>query len=418
MMGFADLLWLLLFALAGAGALAGSRRLFGHWFTPLSLFFGINCASLCAYHLRLLGMKNVSVVTHLVVLTCLLAFALGTMLAVNRRPPPPEQVRGRLDLRGLSAFLYITGAIATVGWILAAMIVVQRHGGPGLLLANLWMLQSEFQMQGIGYLNMLGILVLPAYVLKRSCGRASRLDLLLVVSALWGLMLAGIKAFVFYSALTALVTVSVARPDRFRPRHLGLVVLVLTVFFVAYNSVVDIFVAPIVTAGSGWFAHAPQLHWPYLYFVGAWPAMQNIVDGRLAEPPVLGAMTLYAMWKVVGDLLGLVPPVPFAQPFVDIGATLFNVYSIFGVLYHEWTWPGAVVICGLLGFVATRLYLRARWAGHWGHVLVYALFAYGLFMSCFMYTYRFNEALLLLYIYVLGFVALRGGVLVDRSGHG
>lgn len=416
MMGFGDLLWLMLFALAGGLALVGSRRLFDQWFTPLSVFFGINCASLCAYHLRLLGLKNVSAITHLVVLTCLLAFALGTMLAVNRRPPPPEQVRQRIDVRGLSSFLHITGAIATVGWIIAAVIVVQRHGGFGLLLANLWMLQSEFQMQGIGYLNMIGILVLPAYVLKRSCGGASRLDLLLVVSALWGLMLAGIKAFVFYSALSALVTWSLARPDRFRPRHLALVVLVLLVFFVAYNSVVDIFVVPIVTGVSSWFAHVPQLHWPYIYFVGSWPAMQTIVDGKLPGPPVTGAMTLYAFWKVAGDFLGLVPSVPFAQSFVDIGATTFNVFSIFGVLYQEWTWAGAVVICGLLGFIATRLYLRARRAGHWGHVLVYSLFAYGLFMSCFMYSYRFNEAVLLLYIYVLGFVVLRGGVLVDRSG--
>jgi hypothetical protein len=117
---------------------------------------------------------------------------------------------------------------------------------------------------------------------------------------------------------------------------------------------------------------------------------------------------------VLGDLLGVVESVPFAQDFTDIGATAFNVYSIFGVLYQEWTWPGAVLVTALLGFVSTRLYLRARRAGYWGHVLVYGLIGYGLFMSCFMYIFRFNMMLLLMYLYAFGFVALRGGVLVDR----
>ncbi len=31
-----------------------------------------------------------------------------------------------------------------------------------------------------------------------------------------------------------------------------------------------------------------------------------------------------------------------------------------------------------------------------------------------MYVYRFNEALLMAYLYVAGFVLVRGGVLVDR----
>jgi oligosaccharide repeat unit polymerase len=417
MMGFVDVLWLVLFLLTGLGALLGSLRLFGHWFTPLSLLVCINCASVCAYHLRLLGMKDVSAATHLVLLSCLLAYALGCAAAVRRRPPPPEAVLGHLDTRGLVAFFHITAAIATVGWMTAAFILITRRGGIGMLLAHLWMLQDEFQMQGIGYMNMLGILVLPAFVLKRACGLRGRFDVPLVLSALFGLLLAGIKGFVFYSALTALVTWSLARPDRFRPRHLAVTGAVLLGFFVIYNSKVDIFVSDIVTAGNGWFASVPQLHWPYLYFVGAWPAMQNILDGQVAPPAIAGAVTLNAIWKPAGDLLGLVDSVPFALPFTDIGATLFNVYSMFGILYQEWTWPGAVAICGLLGFVGTRLYLRARWPGYWGHVLVYALFAYGLFMSCFMYVYRFNEAVLMLYLYGLGFVLLRGGVLVDRRRH-
>ncbi|MBK9775537.1 MAG: oligosaccharide repeat unit polymerase [bacterium] len=285
-----------------------------------------------------------SVLVHAIVLSCLGAYALGCTLAVGRRPPPPEAVRTRVDTRGLNSFFMVTAGIATFGWMVAAFILVTRRGGIGMLLSNLWLLQDEFQMQGIGYLNMLGILVLPTFVIKRACGCRGRLDWLLAASAIVGLLLAGIKGFVFYSVLTAIVTWSLARPDRFRPRHLLVTLAVLLGFFVAYNAKVDIFVSDIVTAGNGWFAKFPQLHWPYLYFVGAWPAMQNMVDGQVGPPAIFGAVTLNVLWKPAGDLLGLIESVPFSLPFSDIGATLFNVYSMFGILYQEWTWPGAVAL--------------------------------------------------------------------------
>ncbi len=419
MMGFADVLWLLLFALLGASSLLWSRRLYDHWFSPLTIFFGVNCLSLCGYHLRLLDMKDVSLLVHLVVVTCLLAFAAGCALGTQgRRVAAPAAVRASLDERGLALFFYVTSAIATAGWLLAAAVLFLRHRGLGLLLANLWLLQSEFQMQGIGYLNMLGILVLPAYLLRRARGPHRWLDDLLMASAIWGLMLAGIKAFVFYSALTAMGTWSVARPDRFRARHIAFGGALLVAFFVAYNAKIDIFVSRVAAPEGSPLAAFPELQWPYLYLVGAWPAMQNIADGLLPAPSVPGAMTFYAVWKVAGDLLGLVESVPFAQNFTSIGPSMFNVYSIFGVLYQEWTWPGAVAVCGLLGFIASRLYLRARNAGYWGHVLMYGLFSYGLSMSCFMYVYRFNEAVLFIYLYALGFVVARHGILVDRRPHG
>lgn len=415
MMGFGDFLWMLMFAFLGVFSVVWSKRLYAFWFTPLSLFFIVNCTSLCAYHLRLVEMKDVSLVTHLGVVACLLAFALGCALgAIGRRVPPPETMPGAMDDRGLALFFYTTAGIATAGWLLAAFILFMRHRGFGLLLANIWLLQSEFQMQGIGYLNMLGILVLPAYLLRRARGKGSLFDMLLVTSAIWGLLLAGIKAFVFYSVLTALGTWGVANPSRLRPRHLLVMGMVLVGFFVAYNARIDIFTLNVRVAEGSPLARVRALQWPYVYFVGAWPATQNIADGLLPPPSVPGAMTFYAVWKVAGDLLGLIESVPFAQAFTNIGPAMFNVYSIFGVLYQEWTWPGAAVACCLLGFIGSRLYLRARRAGYWGHVLVYGLFSYGLSMSCFMYVYRFNEAVLFIYLYVLGFVMARHGVLVDR----
>ncbi|MBK6899698.1 MAG: hypothetical protein IPH09_10630 [bacterium] len=51
--------------------------------------------------------------------------------------------------------------MATMGWILPLAVILARYG-PGHLLVNLWILQYEFQMQFLGYLNLVGILVFPA----------------------------------------------------------------------------------------------------------------------------------------------------------------------------------------------------------------------------------------------------------------
>jgi oligosaccharide repeat unit polymerase len=416
-MGFVDFLWFLLFALLAAWSVRLSRKILGFWFTPLSVFVGINCTSLCAYHLRLLPMNDVSAITHLLVVLSLLMFVWGAHLAASRMPAAAVPlVAGKFDATGLPAFFYTTAVLATVGWLLAMLILVGRYGLTSLF-ANIWLLQDEFQMQFIGYLNMIGILVLPTYVLRRSSDRFRWLDMLLVGSAIWGLTLAGIKAYLVYSSLAAMMCWSVVSPQRFRPRVLVAGLLALLVFFIVYTSKIDLFVAKIYT-GGGFFADLPALHRPYIYFVGSWPAMDDLVHGKLPPSEQFASVTLFPLWKVLGDGLGLIKPVPFALPFSDIGTTLFNVYSFFGEVYRDWKWPGPPLVSWLLGFVSTRLYLRTRRRGYWGQVLVYSLVGYGVFLSCFVYAFGFNMLVMLMYLYVYGFVILRGGVLIDRRRDG
>ncbi len=279
------------------------------------------------------------------------------------------------------------------------------------------MLQGEFQMQFIGYLNLLGILVLPTYVLLVARQGFRLLTLVLALSALWGLLLAGIKAYVIYSCLMALFCWSVVAPRRFRPRVLVAGMLVLLGFFVAYNRIIDVFVAEIHT-GTGPFAKVTALHRPYVYFTGAWPAMDRLVAGKVDTGDNFAATLLDPVWKVLGDGLGLIEPISPVLPFTDIGTTLFNVYSFFGEVYRDVKWPGTLLVSWLLGYLATRQYLIARRNGYWAHTLAYSLIGHALFMSCFAYLFLFHLAFLAVYVYAVGFVMLRGGILIDRSRRG
>jgi oligosaccharide repeat unit polymerase len=413
MMGFDDFLWFLVFGLVGLSAVAYSLRRYGYWFTPVSVFIGINCASICTYHLRLLDMNDVSLVTHLIVLTALMAFTWGTHVAGSPGGEPPRDwVVPPVDAVRLSQFFHLTALLATVGWLIAATILISRHG-LAFLIGNLWFLQSGFQMKFIGYLNLLGILVLPAWVLLVRVRGFRWVTLLLALSAVFGLLLAGIKAYLIYSVLMAMACWSVVAPRQFRPRILALGLFVLLGFFVAYNQVIDVFVYEIHT-GSGPFARLTALHRPYVYFTGAWPAMDRLVHGQAEVGGRFGATVLEPLWKVLGEGLGLVESESPVLPFTDIGTTLFNVYSFFGEVYRDGRWPLVLALSWLLGWLGTRQYLLARRSAYWGHTLVYALIAHALFLSCFAYLFLFHIAFMALYTYALGFVILRGGVLVDR----
>ncbi|MDX2475702.1 MAG: O-antigen polymerase [Candidatus Krumholzibacteria bacterium] len=412
-MTLVDFGWLLLFAFVGTMGAVMARRLFGFWFSPLAVFVGMNCASMMAFHLRLLEFSEVSPLTHFLLLVALSCYTFGTLVALEGSPR--EKLNDQspsFDATGLDTFFTITAILASIGWLLAVMILVGRHG-LGALLGNIWVLQLEFQMQFIGYLNMIGILVLPTFVLKWSRGRVHFWDYALVGTALFGLLLAGIKAYLIYSMLTALFVWSTTRPDKFRPSYLIGGLLIMLAFFIVYTNKVDIFVSGKFESQT-WLANFPSLQRPYVYLVGSWPALENIVNGTMPKPPMGGIVVLQPLWKLLGDGLGIIEPMPFNLPFSNIGTTFFNVYSLPGEIYWDFGWPGLIILTTSLGYLSTKLYLRVRRLDYWAHHLIYGIIGYGLFLSPFVYSYRFNVFVILGYIFAVAFVGLRGGTLIGR----
>lgn len=412
-MNIADFIWLAVFVSLIFLAVSLSRRIFSHWFTPLSIYVGINSLSFAGYHLRLLEMPDTSGVVHGLVLASFAMFGLGVLLAVGRKPDGLQMtVRPHLDTTNLSWFFYATVALSTVGWVTQGILLVLKMGLVSLL-RNIWVLQGEFQVQFVGYLNMIGILVLPLFVLRLATGTVKRVDYLLVLLGLFGLMLAGIKGYMIYSVFGAAYVLSVARPDKFRLAHLvGGIILVLG-FFIVYAAKVDIFSTDYYV-GTGLMKKFPALHMPYLYFVGSWPALDFILDGTVADLPRFGTFVLQPVWKFLGAV-GFIEYTPLYQPFISLGKFTFNVYSLVGEVYWDLKWPGVLVVSLLLGVITTRLYLRIWRCGYWGHVMVYAVVVHGLFISFFSFIYTFNVYVLLLYIFVAGFVFPRGGILVNNS---
>jgi len=402
-----DFLWLVLFAILAAASVQASRLLYKTWLSPLSIFVGVIGTSVACYHLRLIDMNDVSNETHLVILAGLVAFTGGVLLGSDGRRVDTGDARpGPGFSAGLGPFFYLTGFIATVGWLVAAIILVGRFGLLGLL-NNVWVLQESFQMQFIGYFNMVGILVLPTFVIRVASGTRRFWDPVLAASAVLGLLLAGIKSYLVYSSLTALLAWAALHPRSFKTRYLVGGLGVLLAFFVVYTNKVDIFSTDMfITRGP--LRYFPALSRPWLYLVGPWPAMDNVVTGVAPDLPRWGAVTFQPLWKLLGDGLGLIESIPLPLPFTAIGSGGFNVYSFFGEVFWDWGFAGVLVYSTALGLIATRLYLQARRAYFWGHTLLYSLVSYGLFLACFMYTYRFNMLVMLLYLFALGFFVFRG----------
>ncbi|MCK9997440.1 MAG: hypothetical protein KAH56_14290, partial [Candidatus Krumholzibacteria bacterium] len=347
-MSLVDFLWLWIFVPLIFLSVGVSRRVFHHWFTPLSVFIGVNSISLSLYHLRLLEMTDVSAVTHAVILSSFGMFFLGVLLAA--KPIEVSALKGdraRIDGRHLSSFFYMTAVLAAIGWMVQLSMFVMTHG-VGALLGNIWMLQDKFQMQFIGYLNLIGILVLPAYVLKRVMGTARKVDILIVLATVFGLVLTGVKGYLIYSVFAALFTWSVARPSGFRMIHLAGGMFVMLGFFIVYSAKIDIFSVDFY-GGSQTLGKLAVLKRPYLYFVGSWPALEFIVNGTVNDLPRFGFVVLEPIWKLLGGL-GLTEIIVKAhRQYVVIGKTTFNVFSLIGEVYWDVKWPGLLVVSWLLG---------------------------------------------------------------------
>ncbi len=393
-----DFGWLLILGLLAVLAAAVSLWRFETTWTPLSIFVGINCASLGAYHLRLLNLIEVSARTHLIVLVGLLSFAVGCLVPTVR---PGAQVDGPSDrCRGLRAFFYLTGVVSLVGWTVP-LFILDRRFTLSVLRENPWLLQDEFQMQYLGYLNLLGILVLPAYVLLRFERRSRRSDLLVVASALTGLVLAGIKQFAYFSVAASLLAYSAWSPRRPRFRTLALLVVTGIAFFVAYQNTIDIFTRR-PFQGSRFPEWLLWLEMPYRYFVGSWPAMEQVVQGVAERAPMTGYVVLQPVLKILGDGLGLIEPLPAYFPFVSIGGGAFNVYSFIGEVWWDIGTLGVVLICSAHGATTTSLYSWARAGGSWVTVLTYGVLTFSLVLSFFAYYIKFNLLLLSCFVLLVG----------------
>ena len=131
--------------------------------------------------------------------------------------------------------------------------------------------------------------------------------------------------------------------------------------------------------------------------------------------PIFGYVTLQPIWKLLGDGLKIIEPVPQYLPPVDISATDFNVYAFIGEIYWDFGLLGVTLLSFLFGSLITKLYIKAKSGGSWMDKLLYSLVAYLLAISFFNYFLRFETVVLLCYVLIIGkLVSTRYSLTISR----
>ena len=413
MSGINAVVFILLCSLAWAG-FRFARWVYGDYFAPIGIFLGVNLTSLALNQLRLLPLVPLSTQVWFLVVVSLFSFVVGVFIATPSLVITGKRSsqRGFFDKKipvasdGLSLFFYSTAILGIAGWAFFVTVVVP----PGWL-SNPWMLQGNYVFPyHLGYSLVAGTLAPAAFVLltltKRKIGFPA---ICLVVGNVLALAVCGIKSYLILSAIITFLVWSIVRQRRVRFRYLLAIAAILVGFMAIYDHFIDIF-APRRFVGSKFPAALAFLERPYLYAAGSWSAMTVVIE---SPPPQAhwGQVTLLPLWKLLGPGgLGLMERVPQYLTFVNIGPSKFNTYSLVGEVYWDFGWVGSILICFLLGFVSTRLYLIARKRRDWVLYLLSAIFSYGLFISFFAYYYRDTLIFLLLYAMVAG----RGARRVSR----
>lgn len=416
-MNISDILWILFFLFIGAGSVKLSLSWYRQPISPLSVFLGINCLSLTLYHLRLVRLNDLSGTTYAIIIISFISFFLGTSLFIPRRTKRKNGTAWVVNTKGLDTFFYISSIISTIGWVLPLNSLINRYG-ISFLFNNPWILEPEFQMQYIGYMNVVGIAVLPAFVLRNSLRKCGWPDILLVLLSLIGLTLAGIKTYLVFAIIAGILIYALLRLNRLALRYSLLIVIgftIILVFFVSYDANIDIF-REVQLPGSSFPEQLSFLEHPYVYFAGSWPAMDALVTQPVPPAqPIFGYVTLQPIWKLLGDGLKIIEPVPPYLPPVDISATDFNVYAFIGEIYWDFGLLGVTLLSFLFGSLITKLYIKAKSSGVWIDKLLYSLVSYILAISFFAYFLKFETVVLLCYVFFVGkFVSKKYSLTISR----
>lgn len=420
-MSITNFMAFILLGLLSSASFYFSRLMYGDYVAPVGIFIGINLASLALYQLNLIPLIPVSAQAYTLIAASLFSFLVGALMAspsivLTGKPLVRKNLFGKCvkTPRGINLFYYLTASLGIAGFVLFVTAVVP----PGWW-ANLRMLQGNYIFPyHLGYLMVAGTLTMPTFVLLTLARhRITLVSVCFLLGNVFALALCGIKSYLVIGVATSLLAYSTACPGRIRIKHLALLAACLVGFMVLYNHFIDVFVSH-EYPGSDFPAALSFLERPYLYIVGPWSAMSVV----MANPPIQahwGQVTLLPVWKLLGPGgLGIKERVAKYLPFVNIGASDFNTYSLIGEVYWDYGWLGALLICFFLGFVSTRLYLVAHKRGNWILYLLSGIFSYGLFISFFAYYYRDNIVFLLLYTLIFGQLTKRlSGVLNRRVAH-
>jgi oligosaccharide repeat unit polymerase len=403
-MGMVDFLAFVILSALCYLALRFSRSVYGDYFAPLGIFLSVNLASLAFYHLRLIPMVSLSFQAYALIVVAFFSFSTGTLLATPSVALKGQPLRKRAssshfwNSKGLSLFYYFSACLALAGWVFFVIQIVP----PGWV-QNLWMLQGDYEFPyHLGYTLVAGIAVPPSFVLLRAArGKTTFPMAFFLITTVLALAIVGIKSYLIIAVATSLIVWAMIHPGWLKWKHLAMLALCLVGFMALYDHFIDVFV-PRHFPGSRFPAMISFLERPYIYLVGPWAAMSVVMA---APPPQThwGQVTLFPLWKILGPGgIGVMERVPQYLPFVDIGPSMCNVYSLIGEVYWDWGWLGVILICFSLGFISTRLYIKTKTSRNWIMCLSASFFSYGLFISFFAYYYRETLIFLLIYPPIMG----------------
>lgn len=414
-----DMLLSLLFGIMAICSIWWSQFVYGDGFAPLGIYLTVTFSSLALWNLKLVALVQLSGFVYSIIFLSVIGFIFGAFIAA-----PGTYLRGNrvtvcqypmVNQKGLKTFFYVIGILSTIGWIVL-LINFSYHFSLSTVWEEPYKLQPAFQtMRFVGYLNLLGILVLPTYVLfRKSEKKGGKLSFLLVISSFVGLLLAGIKSYLFFSVVTSLFAWGGTRRRGTPLRYMMTSAVCLIIFMILYDHVIDIFVAQ-HGAESILNTVAPTLYRPYLYTVGSWSALTVAINDSVSQS-FLASFSLGFLWKILGNGFGIINPVQQFTAYSNIAAIGhhdFNVYSMAGGLFFDYGLTGVLIGSVFWGGISTYFFLIARKSRKWTSILGSSVINYGLFLSFFTYYFTFN----LLFLLAIIFLAVLMHIFFNNLSH-
>lgn len=379
-----------------------SKKIHGKIIAPTSLYCVINTFTILLVLLNLLPyfpINNIPLLLILISEFCLIFGSLFGIALYNsyNKSKMKKKERKFNNVKVVQLSLRIIGLISTFGWVFAFIKIMLSQFSISFLLNNPHYIGNiGITAQYIGYLNLLGIWVLPMFVYCFVMGNSRKIDILFVASSFVGLFLAGIKIYIVISLVTSLF-VYIILTQKIKVRYLFITGILGLLFFVFYNLYIDPWSGKVTFIGSKFPESLRFLEQPYRYVTGPLMGFSELSYYSGDIFPYKGYVAFSWFFKLLaffnlfdGEVATYLKSTNIGENGIGI-----NVYTLVGELFLDIGLLGMILYMFIFGVIISILFEVAKNSENIISIFLSSLLLFVIFFSFFAFYLNFNTLVLI-----------------------
>jgi len=393
-----------------------SNKIYGNYFSPLSIQGFIWFFSLGLYSLKIIDYDNLSIKTWAIIIGSFVCFSIGSLFITIIFKIKNKNFFSKIDEKKLLRVIYFLFFIGLIGFLVNVNDIFRRYGLSGII--ESWRyVRGEF---GVNFFELpfsMNILNVPLSFLYINLFKKKRIRVFIIMAfSLLVLPLAFQKTnFIKAIVLTFFVYVLIKeKVSTIKPFIITICVCLL--FFITYwifSYQRDPYTYYVQNLGfkipNKILAYLSQ---PYTYLSASFPTFQALTEDNAGleiyrKNYPIGFEVFNPIYYMLSKFDNSITSERFLSEvyYIPIG---FNVYTYLGNIYKDFGVIGTLIIPFFIGFVSTLIYLKVVKNGQLAYAFPYSIICWCIFITFFSnHFFYLNNWYFFLILFLIGKYVVR-----------